>query len=117
MPFESMALDNAPQYLLDLGMRKNPGDVVTAEEIKSLPVRGWAVSGVLLQTQVEHSVGRLGDLSEAEARTLRDTMAARIAEGSIKVTFLEVWDKCHVFRVHHISGDVMKGTFDVEGVS
>jgi hypothetical protein len=98
-------------------MRKNPGDTVTAEEIRSLPLRGWAVSGVLLQTQVEHAVGRLGDLTEAEASALRDVLATRIADGSIKVTFLEVWDRCHVFRVHHISGEVMKGTFDVEGVS
>lgn len=98
-------------------MKKNPGDVVSADEIRSLPVRGWAVSGVLLQTQVEHSVGRLGDLSEAEATKLRDDIATRIADGSIKVTFLELWDRCHTFRVHHISGPEMKGTFDVEGVA
>lgn len=96
-------------------MNKSPGDALSADEIRALPTKGWAVSGVLLQSRPGYDLGRLGDIDEAEAADLRATLAERVADGSLKVTFLENWDNGRTYRVHHISGETLKGTFDIEG--
>ncbi len=97
-------------------MQKSPGEALTAAEIRSLPVRGWAISGVLIQSQPNIDLSRMGELTDAEAANLREVLAERIAEQSVKVTFLERWDNGLTFRVHHLSGPTMKGTFDIQGI-
>jgi hypothetical protein len=69
-----------------------------------------------MQFQPGYYLGQMGEYSPAEAERLRGELAERVAEGSLRVTFMEVWDGFATFNVHHVSGPVMKGTFEIGGL-
>lgn len=96
-------------------MKWKPGEAVSAADLKTFPTKGWGLSGTLMQCQPDYYMGAMGQLGEAEATRLRDTLAERVADGSLRVTFIEVWDGYYAFNVHHISGPTMKGTFEIGG--